>query len=119
RTVASGPLFVWVSNGGDNNWISLRLIGRMTIDGTGSNADAIGAKVKISHKDFNGNTITQTREVLGSSTFLSMSSLNVHFGVESADKAQVNIEWPSGAITTIENVNVNELIVITESPASR
>jgi len=116
RSVVSGPLFVWMSNGGDNNWISFRLIGRMAIDGTGSNADAIGAKVTISHADFDGSQITQTTEVLGSSSFLSMSSLDAHFGVGAAESVDVRIEWPSGAVTTLDNLSVNELSEITEPP---
>ena len=43
----SGPIFVWINGGGDNHWISLRLTGRMAIDGTGSNADGIGARVYV------------------------------------------------------------------------
>ena len=42
-----GPVFVWLNGGGDNNWIKLLLRGRMAIDGTGSNADGIGARVYI------------------------------------------------------------------------
>ena len=40
-----GPVFVWLNGGGENHWITLRLRGRMAIDGTGSNADGIGARV--------------------------------------------------------------------------
>ena len=40
---AEGNVFVWLNGGGTNHWITLRLRGRMAIDGTGSNHDAVGA----------------------------------------------------------------------------
>ena len=43
----SGPIFLWMNGGGSNHWITLRLKGRMAIDGTGSNADGIGARVYL------------------------------------------------------------------------
>ena len=42
-----GPTFMFMNPGGDNHWITLRLKGRMAIDGTGSNADGIGARVYL------------------------------------------------------------------------
>ena len=44
---AKGPLFVWISPPSDNHWLTLRLRGRMSIDGTGSNADAVGARIYL------------------------------------------------------------------------
>ena len=44
----TGPLFVWLNGHNSNNWITLRLKGRMAVDGTGSNADGIGARVHLS-----------------------------------------------------------------------
>ena len=49
-TELPGPLFVWMNGGGENHWITLRLKGRMAIDGTGSNADGIGARVYLTTK---------------------------------------------------------------------
>ena len=113
--VASGPLFVWMNGGGDNNWISFRLQGRMAVDGTGSNADGIGAKVSVFHNSEGKELITQMQEVMGSSSFLSMSSLDSHFGVGGATSVDVAVEWPSGKTTTIENLSVNELYEIFEA----
>jgi len=117
RAVASGPMFVWMNSGGDNHWVSFSLRGRMAIDGTGSNADAIGAKITVSYKSTSGKTFVQTNEVLGSSSFLSMSSLDAHFGVGTAESVDVKVEWPSGRTTTLNGVNVNQLQELIE-PAS-
>jgi len=114
RTVAGGPLFVWMNSGGDNNWVTLRLSGRMAIDGTGSNADGIGAKIIISHHHEDRGKIIQIKEVLGSSSFLSMSSLDSHFGVGDADSVSVIVEWPSGRTTTVDNLSINRIHEITE-----
>jgi len=114
RSVVGGPLFVWMNSGNDNSWVSFRLKGRMAIDGTGSNADAIGAKVVVSHVNSDGESITQIREVLGSSSFLSMSSLDVHFGLGSASTASVIIEWPSGATTKLADLATGQLYELDE-----
>ena len=114
RAVVGGPLFVWMSAGGDNNWISFRLKGRMAIDGTGSNADGIGAKVTITHALRGEISTIQVKEVLGSSSFLSMSSLDVHFGLGDADKIAVTIDWPSGLTTAYDDLNVNQIHEFTE-----
>jgi uncharacterized membrane protein YraQ (UPF0718 family) len=114
QEIASGPLFVWMNGGGDNNWVGFKLRGRMQVDGTGSNADAIGAKITVSHISDSQEVITQTSEILGSSSFLSMSSLDSHFGVGGADSVGVTVEWPSGRTATIENLSVNRRYEITE-----
>ncbi|MEE8045814.1 MAG: CRTAC1 family protein, partial [Dehalococcoidia bacterium] len=114
RAVVGGPLFVWMNSGGDNHWISFRLTGRMAVDGTGSNADAIGAKVVITDTIRNGSTTSQIKEVLGSSSFLSMSSLDVHFGLGDADNVAVSIEWPCGLTTTYNDLTVTQLQELTE-----
>jgi len=114
RAVASGPLFVWMNSGGDNKWISFRLKGRMAIDGTGSNADAIGAKVTVTHLDIQGSEITQVQEVLGSSSFLSMSSTDAHFGIGNADSVAVSIVWPSGLAMNVSDLELNMLHEIIE-----
>lgn len=45
--LSQGPIFLWMNGVGENNWLTLRLKGRMAIDGTGSNADGTGARVYV------------------------------------------------------------------------
>ena len=114
-SVVSGPLMVWMHGGGENSWITLRLKGRMAVDGTGSNADAIGAVVTITSEDSDGQPLQQIQTVLGSSTFLSMNSLDLTFGVGAADSVEVvEITWPSGVKQTLTDTKVNELLEVTE-----
>lgn len=118
RIVVSGPLFVWMNSGGDNSWITLRLKGRMSVDGTGSNADAIGARVVVTASGYDGQPWSQVREVLGSSTFLSMSSLDLNFGLGRAESVDsITVRWPSGVTQVLEGLSVNTLHEIVE-PAS-
>ena len=72
-----GPLFLWVSNASNGNWITLNLSGRQSIDGTGSNADGIGARVRLyADVDGSGNSKAQVQDVLGSSSFLGMNCVD-------------------------------------------
>ncbi len=118
RIAVSGPLFVWMNGGGDNSWVKFRLKGRMAVDDTGSNADGIGARVVITTTGFDGRPVTQVKEVLGSSTFLSMSATELNFGVGGADRIDsVTIIWPSGVVQSLENLDVETLHEIVEPAA--
>ena len=86
----------------------------MAIDGSGSNADAIGAKIRVTGSASSGETKSQLKEVLGSSTFLSMNSLDTHFGVGGAESVDVEIEWPSGRVSQLSDLEVNRLHQVTE-----
>ena len=110
-----GPTFVWINGGGENKWLTLRLRGRMAEDGTGSNADAIGARVFVTATDAEGNRRTQTDDVTAGSSFLSMSSLDLQFGMADADTAdEITIFWPSGIRQVIRNIPTNQVVEITE-----
>ena len=90
----------------------------MSIDGTGSNADGIGARVLVRAKVDGTNVKTQIQDVLGSSSFLSMSSLELNFGVGLADRVEeVEIRWPSGVVQVLRDVEINQLLEVIE-PAS-
>lgn len=110
-----GPTFVWMNGGGENNWLTLRLKGGMAEDGTGSNADAIGARVFVSTSDAAGNRRIQTDDVTAGSSFLSMSGLDLHFGMADAETAdEITIFWPSGIRQVIRNIPANQVVQITE-----
>ena len=111
-----GPTFMWINQPGDNHWITLRLQGRMAIDGTGSNADGIGSRVylkaSVSGED---SPITQVREVKAGSSYLSMDTVELEFGLGRASIAdEVRITWPSGRTQTLTALPANQIITITE-----
>ena len=111
-----GPLFLWMSNASDGNWIALRLKGRQAIDGSGSNADGIGARVRLTaDTDGSGESTTQIQDVFGSSTFLSMNCLDLHFGLGSAEEVErIEIQWPSGRQQTLTELAAGQVLEIVE-----
>ena len=110
-----GPLFVWLNGGEGGNWLTLRLKGGMAIRGTGSNADGIGARVYLSAKVDGESATTQVQEALGSSTFLSMNSLDLTFGLGEADRAdEIVVRWPSGVTQRLEDIEANRVVVVEE-----
>ena len=112
---AKGPTFVWINPGGDNHWVTLRLKGRMAIDGTGSNADGIGARVFLTATSGGGESTTQVAEVLGSSSFLSMSSLDLTFGLGEAEVVDsITVFWPSGVRQVLRDLRADQVIIVQE-----
>ena len=112
-----GPIFVWMNGGGDNNWITVRLKGRMAVDGTGSNADGIGSRVYLRTVSPNNSNqvLVQVQEVRAGSSYLSMDSTELEFGVGDAVRIQeIEVHWPSGKKQTLREITVNQVIEITE-----
>ncbi len=94
--------------GNDNHWLQLSL------KGTESNADAIGARVRISTK-IDGETVIQTREISTQTGYCSQNSPTVHFGLKkSINVDTVWIEWPSGIKQKLSGITANQFLQITE-----
>ena len=115
-----GPTFMWINEPGNNNWITLRLEGRMAVDGTGSNADGIGARVYLKTTFVEGGEpVTQVQEAQAGSSYLSMDSVELEFGIGGASIVEeVTIIWPSGRIQTLANLLVNQVVKVTEPPGN-
>jgi hypothetical protein len=86
------------------HWIGFEL------EGTRSNRDAIGARVRV-----RTGARWQTRVVTAGSGYLSGSSLRQHFGLGNATRVdQVMIDWPSGERTELRDLGANRLHRVTE-----
>ena len=69
-----------------HHWLRLKLVG------TKSNRDAIGAWVKV-----RAGSITQTRQVMPTRSYLSQSELPLTFGLGAATRVdELEITWPGG-----------------------
>jgi hypothetical protein len=91
-----------------HNWILINLVG------TVSNKSALGANVKVKAM-IDGEEVWQMREVSAQNTFNGHNSLRLHFGLKDAVKIDsIMIYWPSSPVQVMENVEVNEIIEITE-----
>ena len=83
--------------------------------GTASNRDGIGARVRVK----SGGS-TQVRDIRSSSGYLSQSDLRAHFGVGQSEKIdRVEVRWPSGRTSILDNVKVNQVITISEPEAKK
>ena len=86
----------------------------IALRGTKSNRDGIGARIKVVTKSG-----TQYNHQTSSVCYASSSLGPVHFGLGSDTKAQtVQITWPTGIVQTIENVDADHILKVTET-ASR
>ena len=90
---------VLMNRGGKEHWLTIML------RGTRSNRDGYGARVQV-----NG----QTRFATGTVGYLSSSDKRLHFGLGSADKAKVEIAWPSGVHQTLNDVRADQFLEVRE-----
>jgi enediyne biosynthesis protein E4 len=100
----------------ERNWVKIRLVG------TKSNKTGIGARIKVVAQTGTGYeggkttpSLTQIEDVKSCNGYYSASDLRIHFGLNEAKKVDlVEIRWPSGAVDTLKNLDVNRLYVIEE-----
>jgi hypothetical protein len=106
-TNGGSPALLHNSNRTGNGWIRLQL------EGTVSNRDAIGARVRVTV-----GSETQTQEVRSGSSYLSSSDRRLLFGLGKAAQADsVKITWPSGKVQSlgpIARMHSGETLSITE-----
>ena len=92
-----------------NAWIRLRL------EGTASNRDAFGARVRIR---LGGRTLSQT--VKASCSYLSQSDRRLLFGLGNARKVSaIEILWPSGRVQSFGPVEAGHSYYVREGDALR
>jgi hypothetical protein len=99
------PAEIWMNDSpGGNHWLEFQL------EGTKSNRDAIGARIKVVTR-----TATQYNHVTFSFGYASSSAGPVHFGLgpdKSADT--VEIRWPSGVVQELKNVAGDRIVRVKE-----
>ena len=100
----------------NRSWIKIRTVG------TKSNRTGIGARLKVVADTGSpvltakpGTPLTLIEEVRSCNGYYSASDLRIHFGLGEAKKVDlVEIRWPSGAVDTLKDLDVNRLYVIQE-----
>ena len=99
------PLFFRRTSAASGNWILLSLTG------TRSNRDAIGAKVQITLPS----GLRQYDHVTTANGIYSASDKRLHFGLGNETMVRtVEISWPSGIKQSLENVKARQVVVISE-----
>jgi hypothetical protein len=104
----NAPARLYRNDGGNRgNWIMVQTVG------TASNRDGIGARVRVT-----SGGATQIRDIRSSSGYLSQSDPRAHFGLGESEKVdRIEVRWPSGRTSTLENVTANQVITVTEPEA--
>jgi hypothetical protein len=87
-----------------NHWVAIRLVG------TKSNADGIGARVRVKTA-----ARVSVDEVRSGSSYISNSDMRVHFGLGMAMKIEwVEVRWPSGLTERFANLLVDQIHTVKE-----
>jgi hypothetical protein len=87
----------------------------IALEGTKSNRDGIGARIKVIAKGG-----TQYNHMTTSVGYGSSSCGPVHFGLGSDDRADaVEIRWPSGTIQILKDVRADRVLAVKETASER
>ena len=100
---------LWMNrNPSSGHWINIAL------QGTKSNRDGIGARIKVVTK-----AGTQYNHQTSSVCYASSTLGPVHFGLGSESQAlKIEITWPSGVVQSLENIAADRILKVTETPAA-
>jgi enediyne biosynthesis protein E4 len=104
-TAINAPAEIWINDSpGDHHWLEFKL------QGTRSNRDGIGARIKVVTKSG-----AQYNHMSSSAGYASSSAGPVHFGLGANVSADlVEIRWPSGIMQQMRNVPGNQVVVAKE-----
>jgi hypothetical protein len=97
------PVLLLNRGGGNNHWLSISL------QGTRSNRDGYGARVSV-----NG----QTRVATSTGSYLCANDKRLHFGLGLAEKATVEVLWPSGTKQILNDVRIDQFLSVREPERS-
>ena len=86
---------VFMNRGGSAHWLTI------TLRGTRSNRDGLGARVQV-----NG----QTRFATTAGSYESANDKRLHFGLGSAKTAKVEVFWPSGSHQVLNDVSADQFL---------
>ena len=101
----NAPLELWWNRSPQTgHWLQLHLAGRVR------NRPAIGAEVRC-----HAAGRLQVRTVSGSMGYASTSDRTVHFGLGAADRATIEILWPSGIVQKLGEVTANQRLTVVEA----
>ena len=101
----NAPAEIWINQSpGNNHWLELKL------QGTKSNRDGIGARIKVVTKSG-----TQYDHMSTAAGYASSSAGPVHFGLGANSSADlVEIQWPSGIFQQLRDVAGDRLVLVRE-----
>ena len=84
------------------------------LKGAGLNTMAIGTNIKVN--DGNSNYYIQQQPIRG---FQSSMDLRPHLGLPSNSPVDIEITWPNGNISLLENIAVNQIISVSQTKTQK
>jgi hypothetical protein len=108
-TALAGDAEIWMNRSEHSgHWLDVAL------EGTKSNRDGIGARIKVVTKSGGA----QYNHMTTSVGYASSSAGPVHFGLGAEASAEsIEIDWPSGAVQTLRNVTGDRVLKVKEQPS--
>jgi len=105
-TALASPAEIWMNRSpGAGHWLDVAL------EGTKSNRDGIGARIKVTTKSG-----AQYNHMTTSVGYASSSHGPVHFGLGAEERAQeIEIHWPSGIVQTLKDVRGDRVLRVREA----
>lgn len=98
------PQLLRNDGGNANHWLQILLIG------TKSNRDGVGARIRVAAGDM---VLHDQRK--GGMSYQSAQDPRLHFGLGNHTRVDaVEIRWPSGMVTKLENVKADQIIAVKE-----
>jgi hypothetical protein len=98
------PTLLWNDSKPRKNFLTLSL------QGTESNRDALGARVRV-----RTGSQWQSREARRGESYLGSHDPRLHFGLDDAETAdEIEIQWPSGATSILKDVPANQFLTVME-----
>jgi enediyne biosynthesis protein E4 len=104
-TALARPAEIWINDSAHSgHWLDIAL------EGTVSNRDGIGARIKVTSA-----SLTQYNHMTTSVGYASSSAGPVHFGMGRDARAEaIEIRWPSGIVQTLKNVATDQTLKVKE-----
>jgi enediyne biosynthesis protein E4 len=89
---------------GKNHWLGVHLVG------TKSNRDAIGARLKITARDF-----SSYDQLKGGMSYMSAQDPRIYFGLGAHARVDsLEIAWPSGAKEIVRDIAADQIVTVVE-----
>ncbi len=108
----AGPLVLYHNNsrdhGNNNHWLTI------TLTGTLSNRDAIGARLHLTTPD----GITQMRQITSGPTHGGGDYKAAYFGMGTNTTGTLSVEWPSGFIQDVGTIGADQTLHFVEDVTS-
>jgi hypothetical protein len=98
-SVLGGPPQVFMNRGSRAHWLTI------TLRGTHSNRDGLGARVQVNR---------QTRFATTAGSYESANDKRLHFGLGPEKSAKVEVLWPSGTHQVLNGVPADQFLEIRE-----